>query len=526
MWQRQEVQTMLRRAVEQRARFVVADAGHGAVVGRTASISGRVMAIGAHVLVVWGLVASPLVMAQSGPPTPGPANAERALDEAVAHKLLERARQLIDANELGDAKTLIIEALERSPSGLHSPRALRMLRYVNGALGIDDPEHGIPKKRTTRPGELIDPYAVGDVDESLEYEILDPYDVRAGGKRTQPAETSDSETSPDASAPEGDDASTKPPPSRAGASRMLIGFGGLSGYVMGMALAGDANTNSRSEFSDVGITMGVLGGLAGMYAGYAIARDYRVSNTEATIGVWSGLWSGMFAALSADVLTGIDKSSVSDIFRGMFLGGVLGTAIGSAYATDRVSNGDIGMVNSGGLYGAGAGAFLALILDPLHSEAYSVNAMLGAVAGLGTGMFAARRWDTSRGRMLWIDTGVALGAATPWLVLYPAVADSDNRYQIVGAASLVSMVAGGYLAWYMTKGTDKKTARASGNETPEKPTSSSGLSLPPVPGIVQRTPSGDWRVGTLSLRPLVAPTDSRSRRPGRGVLMDIVGGRF
>jgi hypothetical protein len=183
-----------------------------------------------------------------------------------------------------------------------------------------------------------------------------------------------------------------------------------------------------------------------------------------------------------------------------------------------------------------SGVLLGVAMDPTQSEAYSLNALLGTAVGLGAGIYAARRLETTRRRMFWVDMGGAAGSLAPWLLLYPLMgADSDSAAQVTGVVSNLGLLGGALLAWRLSAGMDKE-ARIGRLQ----------IARAPVPGLFQRTEDGEWSTGMLSVRPLPgsvvgsAPSshagsgvDSRTRTrsaagpaAGRGVLVDLFGGRF
>jgi hypothetical protein len=180
------------------------------------------------------------------------------------------------------------------------------------------------------------------------------------------------------------------------------------------------------------------------------------------------------------------------------------------------------VVNSLGLYGMTTALLLGVVMDPKESEGFSINALVGGAIGIGAGMYAAGRIDTSRRRMLYVDLGASAGALVPWLLVYPVVSDDDGGAQITGLISALGLVVGGYATWRLTARMDrgetigrKRMAGAAG-----------AARLAPVPGLIQRDSAGQWGVGMLTLRPMVthpllAPA---SGAPGLGV--DLVGGRF
>jgi hypothetical protein len=139
--------------------------------------------------------------------------------------------------------------------------------------------------------------------------------------------------------------------------------------------------------------------------------------------------------------------------------------------------------------------------------------LLGAGVGIGVGIYAAPRLDVSRERMLWVDLGAGLGMVTPWVLIYPAVADSTSEAdeQTVGVISAVGLLAGGYLAWRLTADMDEKEIVAQ-------------KQLPAMTGLLQHTAGGAWAMGV----PLPRLPDSAlgPRTRGFSMAIDLVSGQF
>ena len=487
------------------------------------------------------------------------------IDQAVARALLERARVLFGQGDYSDAKSLLVECLRRRAEGPHSRDALALLREVNGRLGVaaDD---GVPApvkssiaastpadggdfdQRAEPSGETANPLNGGKPGEDWGAPI-DPYGESSGSSdRPEPenepielpgnsvqadAETAngDSDTLVDVTKVEGE--ADKPADSNdrrgdlARGRRTLMVYGGIYGFLAGLALAGP-----EDEFGQVGggaLVAGVAASAAGMLGAHHLTRRRPYSEGQAAVIGWSGVWSGAFLGYFSDVLTGIDNSSTNEIYKGIAIGGAVGTGLGLALASKLdPSPGDVSLTNSMGMYGMLGSLLLGVAMDPAESEAFSINAMVGTALGLGTGLYAAKRIDTSRRRMLWIDAGAGIGAAAPWILVYPFIrgeGDDDSSAQTVGVLSLIGMFGGGYLAWRLTHKLDrrerigKKQLVRRGRPGPGR-----AVHLPP-PGLLQRSADGSWGVGVPSFRPAENPAlAASSAKPGLAI--DLLSGRF
>ena len=312
----------------------------------------------------------------------------------------------------------------------------------------------------------------------------------------------------------------KPEPGRrsgAAAKPVLLGFGALYGATMGLALTGPEDR--FGEIPRSSYLTATLGAGMGMAVAYWSLRNHPQSSSQAMTIAWGGLWGGLTTVLIADVWTGVDDTGINEVVKSAALGGILGMGLGIWYTGNHdPSMGDIALVNSLGLYGVGAGIALADVLEPPTSEAYAINAGVGAVTGLALGAWLSRRWQPSATQVRLVDLGVVAGGLLPWLVAYPALVDTESGRRISSGLSVLGMVGGGYLAWRLTRG----LGRGEASEDADDEASTSA-----VPGLWQRTQAGIWRVGAPSIRPLIGRAgDPAGGRGIRGAIVDLAGGHF
>ena len=120
-------------------------------------------------------------------------------------------------------------------------------------------------------------------------------------------------------------------------------------------------------------------------------------------------------------------------------------------------------------------------MDPPEQDAYKLNAFLGSVAGITTGLWLGPKM--SRSETLWLDAFAAAGAALPFVLVYPFVSDNNERgdERLVGGLATLTLaggvVAGWLLAPRLASGDDDEAASAAPR---------AGLS---------RDASGRWRLG-------------------------------
>jgi len=446
------------------------------------------------------LAASP-ALAQ---PAPGPGDAAAAggeasdIDDAVAKALANRGQLLFDRGDFASAKQMFIESLERSPKGPSAGNAVAMLRACNQRLGIKDLDQGSPLAVPLGGGGPTDPYA-GDGGPA------DPY-AGDGGGPTDPYG--------------GDGIGPNPPgpidqPAPGVARRRLTVFGGTYGALLGLAITGPEN-----DQGDIGgaAVLGAVGGAAvGSLAAWWFGRnrDLAVGDVQAIMA--GGTWGAYTIALFGDAVTGVGTSTTNEIVVASAIGGTLGLGGGYLWSRQHPSEGDVSLVNSFGAYASVAGLQLGAVMQPPKSEAYSINAMIGAGAGLAIGVYAANRVEVSRARMLRVDLGVLAGAAIPWLG-YLALGDGGSGgQQAAGLIALATMSAGGYLGWRLGRGLDDHPTTPAG---PSPPADDFGTTT----GLLLRASSGRWAVGVPLPRPMQSP--ALGPRVGTAYGVDLLAGRF
>ena len=259
-----------------------------------------------------------------------------------------------------------------------------------------------------------------------------------------------------------------------------------------------------------GIGAGIAGGFFGSRR-YALSRGQVAAITSA--GNW-GMWN---LGMLGDIFTG-EGTTANQVYKFVAAGGALGAVAGAYYAKSaKPVEGDIAMMNSLGAYGTTGGLLLAVALSPPKAEAYSLNAVIGSVGGLAVGYYLSDRLDMSRGRTLRIDLGAAGGVAATWGLLYPLIKDDDsnNDEQFAGFFSTLTMAGGIGVAYYLTRNYDKKKRdRLLDDDDP----------YPASVGLIRRSGSGGWSLGSPTLRPMADP--QLAPPSGFTLGVDVAGGRF
>jgi len=418
---------------------------------------------------------------------PAPSDPADDIDDQVAQALYARGQQLLQRGDPANAKVLFIESLERSPKGTRSSDALRYLRVANKKLGLS-PDDG-------RPGAPVDPYGGGATGERP----IDPYDQGGGGG--EPGEELDQGTSE-------------------GGRRVVMAWSAAVGLVAGLAVAGPESetTNefgeTKSEVSGGAVLAGLLGAAAGFGASWWLTDRYPVTAGQSVAIASGGTWGIIDLALFGDAVTGAD-SDPNDVWKFAGAGGLLGIGGGAWYAARfDPTEAEMVFVDSLGAIGTGAGLLVGVGIQPPEREAYSINALVGSLGGLGVGLALADSAQISSRRMLYIDLGAAAGAAVPWALLYPLIKDdeSENDEQAAGWLSALTLGAGAITTFYLTRAMDDEVELEASRR----------IAAPPA--VVQRAPDGTFGFGVPV--PKLMQDPSLGPASGMAVGADLFSGRF
>jgi hypothetical protein len=450
-------------------------------------------------------------------PQETPQEAQADMASTVADALYARARELHQRGDTIGAKTLLVESLELSAQGQRARDARALLGQVNRTLGLREDDRRVPLMPPPAAArDIIEPFQSG----AAADEPLDPY----GDMAAEPLDPyADSGLEDVRALRSVDDESVPLPPDdlegdRRRSRRTMLLHGGLIGFTTGLALGGPID-----EFGDVSagaVLVGAVGAAGSIASAHFLTRKYEISEGQAAAVSWFGIWGATGFGYLADLATGVGTSTANEITRGVAVGGLIGTGAGILYARKHdPSVGDVALVNSFGMYGMTSALLLGVAMKPRESEGYSINALLGGALGIGAGMYAAGRIDTSRRRMFYVDLGASAGALVPWLLLYPTVSGNESGAQVTGLMSALGLVIGGYATWRFTSKMDR-------SERIGRKRIAGTVNAPPVPGLIQRDQDGRWGVGMLMLRPVVTSPLLAPGSSSSGLGVDLVGGRF
>lgn len=209
-------------------------------------------------------------------------------------------------------------------------------------------------------------------------------------------------------------------------------------------------------------------------------------------------WGAIAGGAFADAV-GVNTTKPSHVALGAGVGGALGGLAGYAL-TRKVQHtkGDVALMDTlAGIGGAG-GLTIGMLMQPVETEAYSVNAIIGIGAGLLVGYVAAPQTNTTERRMLRV-AGISLaGGALPFLLyagIYDKSTDSDER--LVGGLATAGLLAGAYIGFRITRHMDE------------------GKDVLPDKGPAEEAP--------VALRIGLAPL---AMTPEQGMAVSLVGGAF
>lgn len=403
------------------------------------------------------------------PPTPdqpadpyGPPEVtqEQVLAEQIAESLVQRAQDLYDARVFVDAKQLAVEALVASPKGAAADHAKFLIAAINKQLGISDGE--APKVEPPPPPPVLPP------------PVMPPPDEGKRGAMVTPA--------------------------RVHGALYL----GLVGTTIGSLFSKDSPATGA-------VPVGLVGAAGGALLAPLVTEKLGWSDAQIRTAGTGSVWLGVAGGLIADAVK-TDGTTARHVLAGASIGSTIGLFAGAGLATrNNYTEGDIALVDTMAGIGVFGGFTIGMLMQPAESEAYSVNAILGAAGGLVVGLVAAPNTNTTPRRMLRVAGLAAAGGGIPFL-LYAGIHDpsttADER--VVGLLSTVGILAGAYVGFRLTRDMDV--------DLDVKP----GTTKEPVddapPAVLGRSSSGRWGLGMLGIAPL-----SRELAPQPGLALPLVG---
>jgi hypothetical protein len=414
---------------------------------------------------------------------PGPGDAPRdpyaaplgpdPLAERVAQALVSRAQELLDGRSFLDAKQLAVEALVKSPKGPSAEKARAIIQAVNQQLGI--------------PIEMPRPRA-----EPAPVEDVDTTPIRDPTLPVPPPET------PPEDAPRG-------------GRLTAVVHGGLYAGLLGATAGSFLSSDSPAKGAvPVGLGVGAAGGLLLPRLVDRLGWSESRVRTIGSVSVWGGVVGGLFGDVART-----EGTSAREVLVSASIGATLGGLGGVLFTQSRkLTPGDVALIDTLAGIGAAGGLTLGMAMQPVETEAYSVNAILGASAGVLVGAIAGPQTNTTPRRMLRVAGLAAAGGAAP-LLLYAAISDSGSRTdeRITGLLSTAGLLAGAYVGVRLTRRMDVGLDTLDGKPATE-------VDDAPI-ALVGRSSAGRWRLGGIALSPL-----SPALAPQPGTALQLLGGAF
>ncbi len=401
-------------------------------------------------------------------PSPIPAPPDPVLSEQVAESLVHRAQELYDARVFNDAKQLAVEALVKSPKGAAAEHARYLIKKVNEQLRIDD---------EVKPQDPVD---------------LTPIDDPTKRKET-PVPTS---------------------PELPRASRLTTSI--HSGLYVGLLGTTVGSFFDKQSPAGGAIPVGIAtGAVAFLYLPRLVDKLNWNEGQIRTAGagtVWGGVVGGLFGDIGKKTGT-----TAREVLVGASIGATVGGAAGAILARDNnYTAGDIALVDTLAGIGAIGGLTMGMLMQPVESEAYSLNSAFGAAGGVVVGLVAAPQTNTTPRRMARVAGMAAIGGGVPFL-LYAGIHDPSKTgdERLVGALSSIGLVAGAIVGLRLTQHMDVGQDVMPGH----KPPNPSDLDAPA--SLLGRSSSGRWDLGTPAIQPL-----SRALAPQHGMALSLVGATF
>lgn len=235
----------------------------------------------------------------------------------------------------------------------------------------------------------------------------------------------------------------------------LMVWGTLYGLWLGAAVPAAAGADEPEAYG-VGLLLGGPAGFlaARLYAGQGLTEGQARAITFG--GTW-GTWQGFGWQQVADV------GETAEVgFRAAVLGGLAGIGIGAALAHNRpVTAGTATMINFGALWGTWYGLATAIVADVEDGDRRLAASLVGGNLGLIGAALTAPGWNLSRQRARLINVAGVAGLVGGFGVLLLLQPEDENAAMLVPMlTSAAGLVAGA--AW--TRNYDRRAGPAGGGE--------------------------------------------------------------
>ncbi len=197
------------------------------------------------------------------------------------------------------------------------------------------------------------------------------------------------------------------------------------------------------------LTLGTGIGLGGALL---VAEEWDVGTGDAWT-LASGAWWGTAAGVA--IANGRHIQPLTDRYAWGVGGGLIGLSLGTlALTRGKADEGDAVLVNSGAALGLGFGALADFFyVGDIESRTPYTGMGYGTAVGLVAGGTLATLVQVSASRVLLVDLGAGLGAASGAAIASPLLFEDPTTNKTRGfvAATAGGMVVGGAVAWWLTR---------------------------------------------------------------------------
>lgn len=197
------------------------------------------------------------------------------------------------------------------------------------------------------------------------------------------------------------------------------------------------------------LTLGTGIGLGGALL---VAEEWDVGTGDAWTLAGAGWWG---AASGVFIANGRHVQPLTDRYAWGVGGGLIGLSLGTlALTRGKADEGDAVLVTSGASIGLGFGALAELFyVGDIESRTPYTGSGYGTAIGLAAGGTLATFVTVSASRVMLIDLGAGLGAASGAALASPLVFEdvTKDKTRAFVAATAGGLLAGGTVAWFLTR---------------------------------------------------------------------------
>ena len=201
------------------------------------------------------------------------------------------------------------------------------------------------------------------------------------------------------------------------------------------------------------VSAALAGGM--LYGSYTLADRLALTTANVRYVETSGAWLAVNTVLLGGALEADTSLMVWTGFGAAAAGS--GAAL-ATYGSVHASEGQLSLVNTGGIFLPVAGLLTGLTLHLGDGSHLFRDLLVLNLAGLGTGLALTSRYDPTREQVLYLDGGMLAGGLCGGLVGAMAAVLS-NTWEVISGTAVVGMGLGGWLA-VRAQGFDRRGARA------------------------------------------------------------------